>query len=102
MDAQDKLSIVSIVFSALIGTYLFLFKIGVGHHIWLMAIVLFLVVCPLIWIGGLNTMEFLTKPFVEKGLKGFFSWIVVLILSVVVYGAIGAGLYFLFNNLELL
>ncbi len=101
MDAFAKLGIVCGVFSLLIGAFLFLFKIGFVHHFWLMAIVLFLIGCPLMWIGGLNTIEFISRPFIEKGLKGIFSWIITIILAIVVYGVVGAGLYFLFLNLQL-
>ena len=101
MDAFAKLGIVCGVFTVLIGAFLFLFKIGVVHHFWLMAVVLFIIGCPLMWIGGMNTIEFISRPCVEKGLKGFFSWIITLILAVVVYGVIGALLYFLFLNLQL-
>lgn len=101
MDAHDKLGIVCIVFTALISSFLFLFKIGVAYGFWLMAIVLFIIAAPLLWIAGLNTMEYALKPFVEKGLKGFLGWVVMLVLAGVIYGVFFVGLYFLFKNLQL-
>ena len=101
MDAFTKIGIICAVFTLLIGTYLFLFKIGFAHGFWLMAIVLFLIGVPLMWIGGLNTIEFISRPFVEKGMKGFFSWVITIILATVVYCVIGAVLYYLFLSLQL-
>ena len=101
MDAFAKLGFICGVFTVLIGAFLFLFKIGFVHHFWLMAVVLFLIGCPLMWIGGLNTIEFISRPFVEKGMKGFFSWIITIVLATVVYCVIGAVLYYLFLNLQL-
>lgn len=101
MDAFAKLGIVCGIFTTIIAAFLFLIRIGFAHHFWLMAIVLFIIGWPLIWIGGMNLVELISRPFVEKGLKGIFSWIITIILAGVVYGVIGAFLYWLFLNLQL-
>ena len=54
---------------------------------------------PLLWIAGLTILEFLTKPFSEKGMKGFFTWVISLILSVVVYTGFFFILWYSFKAL---
>jgi hypothetical protein len=53
------------------------------------------------WIAGLNILDFLTKPFSEKGVKGFLSWVIAIILALVVYAAFFFILLFMFKWLML-
>ena len=101
MDAFDKLGIVCLVFAALVVVPLSL-RLFMGCHDWLLVILAAIISFPLLWIAGLNTCEFLTKPFSEKGLKGIFSWIVVFILATIIYGVLGAFLYFLFKFVQVI
>ena len=50
--------------------------------------------------GNAGKYKIAKDIFIEKGLKGIFSWIITIILAIVVYGVVGAGLYFLLLNLE--
>lgn len=101
MDAFDKLGIVCLVFAALVVVPLSL-RLFMGCHDWLLVILAAVISFPLLWIAGLNTCEFLTKPFSEKGLKGLFSWIVVLVLAAIVYAVMGGFLYFLFKFVQVI
>lgn len=101
MDAFDRLSIICGFFTGIVVLPL-IAMMGRAHGDWLMAVVFLLICLPLFWIGGLNAAEFVTKPFVEKGLKGIFSWVITLVLVAIIYLVLGIGLLFLLRNLQLM
>ena len=101
MDAFDKLGIVCLVFAALVVVPLSL-RLFMGCHDWLLVILAAIISFPLLWIAGLNTCEFLTKPFSEKGLNGFLTWVITVILAVVVYTVLGGILYYLFKFVQII
>ena len=100
MDAFDKLGIVCLVFAALVVVPLSL-RLFMGCHDWLLVILAAIISFPLLWIAGLNTCEFLTKPFSEKGMKGFFTWVISIILALAVYACFTVILYYIFSWLQL-
>ena len=100
MDAFDKLGIVCLVFAALVVAPLSL-RLYLGCHDWLLVILAAIISYPLLWIAGLNTCEFLTKPFSEKGLKGFFSWVISIVMGVVVYGVFFVALKYLLQLVQM-
>ena len=96
MDAFDKLGTICLVLSIIaILPLLFLYKSD-----FLMMSLLTICFVPLMWIAGLNILEFLTKPFSEKGMKGFLSWVISLVLSLVVYSIFFFILLFVFRALR--
>jgi hypothetical protein len=88
MDAFDRLGTVCLVFACLVGAY-FVFYL---RNSVLLAVLLGVSVIPILWMLGLNVIEFLTRPFSEKGMKGIMSWIIVIILSIILYGLCFVGL----------
>jgi hypothetical protein len=101
MDAFDRLSIICGFFTCLVIVPI-IGLMGYTHGDWLMAVVFLIICAPLFWIGGFSAAQFITKPFVEKGLKGIFSWIVTVVLVAVLYIILGLGLVFLLRNLQML
>ena len=81
MDAFEKLGTICLVLSII--AILPLLWLNKGDF--LMMSLLTICFVPLMWIAGLNILEFLTKPFSEKGMKGFFTWVISLVLALVVY-----------------
>lgn len=81
MDAFDRLGTVCLVFSFLIGAYM----LFVLHNSIMMAVLFGIAVIPIMWMAGLNTLEFLTRPFSEKKVKGVLAWTIVIVLSIIVY-----------------
>ena len=101
MDAFDKLGVICLVLAALIVAPLSL-RLFLGCHDWLLVILAAIISFPLLWIAGLNTLEFLTKPFSEKGLSGFFTWVIAIVLGLVVYAVMGGFLYYLFKFVQVI
>ena len=101
MDALDRLGIICLVFSCLI-VLPFLVYIGVMRGDWLLAGMVTIIALPMLWIAGLNASEFLTKPFAEKKIKGFLSWVIAIVVSGVVYLVFGVLLVVLFRFLQMI
>jgi len=100
MDALDKLGIICLVFSCLV-VLPFLVVIGLRHGDWLLGGMVTIISLPLLWIGGLNTSEFLTKPFAEKNISSIFGWLVAIIICGLVYLVLGGILVVLFRFLQI-
>ena len=81
MDAFDRIGTVCLVLSCLLGVYVFLALRGT----FLMAVMFSVVMIPILWMAGLNILEFLTRPFSEKGMKGPLTWVIVIIMALVLY-----------------
>lgn len=95
MDAFEKLGTICLVFSIFVMLpFLWLFK----NNLLLMALMVIAFI-PIFWIAGLNTLEFLTKPFSEKGMKGFFAWTISIVLALVVYSIFLFALYYIIKLL---
>ena len=88
MDAFDRLGTVCLVFACLVGAYFIFFLRGSL----LLAVLFGVAIIPILWMLGLNVIEFLTRPFSEKGLKGIMAWIIVIILAFILYGLCFVGL----------
>lgn len=101
MDAFDKLGLICLVMAALVVLPLGV-RLYMGCHDWLLVVLASIISFPLLWIAGLNTCEFLTKPFSEKGLNGFLTWIIAVVLAVVVYAVLGGILYYLFKFVQII
>ncbi|MBO4658262.1 MAG: hypothetical protein J5637_01425 [Prevotella sp.] len=101
MDAFDKLGAICLVLAALVAVPLAV-RLFMGCHDWLLVGLAFLISFPLLWIAGLNCCEFLTKPFSEKGLNGFLSWLIAIVLGVIVYVVLGGILYYLFKFVQII
>lgn len=81
MDAFDRLGTVCLVLSCVIGAWM----LWVLHNSIMLAVLFSVAVIPILWMAGLNTMEFLTRPFSEKKVKGVLAWAIVVVLSLIVY-----------------
>lgn len=91
MDAFEKLGTICLVLSIMVMLpFLWLFK----NNLLLMGLMVIAFI-PIMWIAGLNTLDFLTKPFSEKGVKGVFTWVISIVLALAVYAFFGVGLYFI-------
>jgi hypothetical protein len=88
MDAFDKLGTICLVGSCLVGAYFIVFL----RSSILLAVLFGVAVIPILWMLGLNVLEFLTRPFSEKGMKGPLTWVIVVILAVILYGVCFVGL----------
>lgn len=97
MDAFEKLGLICLVFTIVV---MLPFMWFIRHDFLVMALMV-IAIAPIFWIAGLNTLEFLTKPFSEKGMKGFFTWVISIVLAVVVYAAFFIALYYIFSWLQL-
>lgn len=98
MDAFDRMGTVCLVLTCLVVLpYSFLMK---GNL--LLAVLLSVACIPIFWMAGLNVMEFLTKPFSEKGMKGPLSWIIVLFMALIIYCLLFLGLRFMLQFLMLI
>ena len=97
MDAFDKLGTICLILTCFLmvpfAWYLRSNTIVMGLFV--------LCFAPILWIAGLQVSEFLTKPFSEKGLKGFFSWVIAIIISLIVYGVFFVALMYLLDLLQL-
>jgi heme/copper-type cytochrome/quinol oxidase subunit 2 len=69
---------------------------------WLLAGMISIIALPMLWIAGLNTSEFLTKPFAEKKITGLMSWVIAIIVSGITYLVFGALLVVLFKFLQVI
>lgn len=88
MDAFDRLGTICLVCSCLLGAYfVFYLKSSI-----LLAVLFGVAIIPILWMLGLNVIDFLTKPFSEKGLKGPLTWVIVVILAIILYGICFVGL----------
>ncbi len=97
MDAFERLGTICLIFTCVV-----LVPIIIRMHTnYLLLGLMVIATAPIMWIAGLNILEFLTKPFSEKGVKGFLSWIISIILGIVVYSAFFAILIFMFKWLML-
>ena len=95
MDAFEKLGTICIVLSIMVLLpFLWFYK----SNFLIMALMV-IAIGPILWIAGLNTLEFLTKPFSEKGMKGFFTWVISIILALVVYACFFVALRYIFTVL---
>ena len=65
-NAFDRLGTICLIFTALLVLPFLYVVRGAFMMVALFAIAAF----PLCWIAGLNSLEFLTRPFNEKGVKG--------------------------------
>lgn len=101
MDAFDKLGAICLVFAALVALPIAV-KLYMGCHDWLLVGLALVISFPLLWIAGLNACEFLTKPFSEKGINGFFTWIISILLCVIIYGVLGGILFYLFKFVQII
>lgn len=101
MDAFDKLGVICLVFAALVVLPLSV-RLYMGCHDWLLVVLSAIISYPLLWIAGLNTCEFLTKPFSEKGLSGFFTWVIAIVLAAVVFAVMGGFLYYLYKFVQVI
>ncbi len=98
MDAFDRMGTVCLVLTCLVVLpYSFLMK---GNL--LLAVLLSVACIPIFWMAGLNVMEFLTKPFSEKGMKGPLSWVIVLFMALIIYCLLFLGLRFMLQFLMLI
>lgn len=88
MDAFDRLGTVCLVFSCLVGVYSFVYLRGSL----LLAVLFSVSMIPILWMLGLNVIEFLTRPFSEKGMKGPLTWVIVIVLAAILYGLCFFGL----------
>ena len=95
MDAFERMGIVCLVMSCFIGAYCFYAL----HDKFLMAILFTITTIPVFWMAGLNTMDFLTKPFSEKGIKGILSWLIVIVLAIVIYVIFFVGFRWMLQQL---
>ena len=97
MDAFDKMGTICLILTCiLIVPFAILMRrnyLMMGHFI--------LCFAPILWIAGLQVLEFLTKPFSEKGLKGFFSWVISIVMGVVVYGVFFVALKYLLQLVQM-
>ena len=91
MDAFDKLGTICLILTCVLMVP---FAILMRRNYLMMGLFL-LCFAPILWIAGLQILEFLTKPFSEKGMKGIFTWIISVIMGVVIYGAFGVAMRFL-------
>ena len=95
MNAFEKLGTICLVLSIVVMLPLYwLYKSD-----FLMMALLSIAFIPIMWIAGLNTLDFLTKPFSEKGMKGVFTWVISLVLALVVYTCFFFILLFIFRDL---
>ena len=101
MDAFDKLGVICLVLAALVALPLAVL-LYMGCHDWLLVCLATIICYPLLWIAGLNACEFLVKPFSEKGLNGFLTWVIVLILGLIVYAVMGGILVYLFRLVQII
>ena len=81
MEAFDRIGTVCLVLSCVLGAYVFVALRGT----FLLATMFSIVVIPILWMAGLNILDFLTRPFSEKGLKGVLSWVIVIVISLILY-----------------
>ena len=98
MDAFDRLGTVCLVLSCIIVLPLLYYL----RHNFLLMVLLGISALPIFWIAGLNILEFLTKPFNEKGMKGLMSWIIVILLGIVLYSIFFVGLRYMLVFLMIL
>lgn len=98
MDAFDKLGTVCLVFSCLLGAY-FVFYLRSSI---LLAVLFSVAFIPILWMLGLNVLEFLTRPFSEKGMKGPLTWVIVVLIAIVLYGVCFVGLRELLHELHVI
>lgn len=98
MDAFDKLGSICLVFSCLLGAY---FVVVLRSSI-LLAALFGVAFIPILWMLGLNVLEFFTRPFSEKGMKGPLTWVIVLIIAIVLYGLCFVGLRELLHELHVI
>ena len=101
MDAFDKLGAICFVLAALVALPLAI-RLYMGCHDWLLVILASVISYPLLWIAGLNSLEFLTKPFSEKKMNGGFTWVIALVLAVIVYIVLAGILYYLFKFVQII
>ena len=97
MDAFDKLGTICLVLAILVMLPFMWFT----RSEFLLMALLAIAVTPILWIAGLSTLEFLTKPFSEKGMKGFFTWVISIILAIVVYACFFVALFYICRLLKL-
>ena len=93
MDAFDKLGTICLVLSIVVMLPFMWFT----RNDFLVMALMAIAITPIFWIAGLNTMEFLTKPFSEKGMKGFFTWVISIILALAVYACFTIILFYIFH-----
>lgn len=101
MDALERLGIICLVFSCLVVLPLLVY-VGAMRGDWLLAGMISIIALPMLWIAGLNTSEFLTKPFAEKKITGLMSWVIAIIVSGITYLVFGALLVVLFKFLQVI
>ena len=97
MDAFDKLGTICLILTCIL---IVPFAILMRRN-YLMIGLFILCFAPILWIAGLQVLEFLTKPFSEKGLKGFFSWVISIVMGVVVYGVFFVALKYLLQLVQM-
>ena len=98
MDAFDKLGTICLILTCILIVPFAIFM----RRNYLMMGLFILCFAPILWIAGLQVLEFLTKPFSEKGLKGFFSWVIAIIMGVVVYGVFFMALKYLLQLVQMI
>ena len=98
MDAFDRLGTICLVLTCIVvAPFLILMR-----HDFLLVGLLDVAAIPLFWIAGLNIMEFLTKPFNEKGVKGVFSWVIAIVMALVIYAIFAVALRYMMKFLMLM
>ena len=97
MDAFDKLGTICLILTCIL---IVPFAILMRRNYLMMGLFI-LCFAPILWIAGLQVLEFLTKPFSEKGLKGFFSWVISIVMGVVVYGVFFVALKYLLQLVQM-
>ena len=97
MDAFERLGTICLILTCVV-----LVPIVIRMHSnYLLLGLMIIATAPIMWIAGLNILDFLTKPFSEKGVKGFLSWVIAIILALVVYAAFFFIVLFMFKWLML-
>ncbi len=97
MDAFERLGTICIILTCLVMVPIIFYM----RSNYLLLGLMVIATAPIMWIAGLNIMDFLTKPFSEKGVKGILSWIIAIVLAVIVYGAFFILLRFMMKWLML-
>ncbi len=97
-NAFDRLGTICLIFTALLVLPFLYVVRGAFMMVALFAIAAF----PLCWIAGLNSLEFLTRPFNEKGVKGALAWIITIVLAIIVYAILGGCLFFIMRLLQVM
>ena len=97
MDAFDKLGTICLILTCIL---IVPFAILMRRNYLMMGLFI-LCFAPILWIAGLQVLEFLTKHFSEKGLKGFFSWVISIVMGVVVYGVFFVALKYLLQLVQM-